>query len=312
MKEYRELPEFTFQKGLRLSLAEQEQIASVIRSLRMEHSVESQELSAERLKEIGNIMEGVAAWIKNTLNLDVKSRIPPLKRITIFSVEDWPEVVKKYNISADAEGLNSDVNEVSLVDQKNEKRFKAIVFHELVHAFSRRSVHIKTREDHSGRDIEVRLFGFRNFKNNRFNWLNEIVTDMISIEIASADKEPSSQEITTNLSEYYKNGVIMLDMIFEKMSEITGRTVLDIKNELYTSYFDGDLSKLRTFKEVFGVKSLQLLSLLKHGDYPTTYLEYVATKFFELNGEEFLRRIAVLESGGEVTLSDGVAIKVNK
>jgi hypothetical protein len=312
MENFKELPEFSFNRDAGLTDQERERIASVMRRLTMELPVEQKTISLERLARVDYAISDIAEWLKSRLGLDARKRIPAMDRIKFFSKKEWPKVAEKYRQSPDSRGLNSEINEILMVEDENEEEMYGVLSHELIHCFSRRLINVRNREDGSGRDIGVKLYGFRNLKNNNFNWFNEIMTDTISIEVLSNSDRPESQATLANLTEYYKNGVILLDMIFERMAQKTGKNQSEIRDMLYSAYFDGDMAALKIFKDVFGVQALKLLSLLKDNECPATFLEMIASKYFEIDVDEYKKRVDEFGRGQELLLASGTKIKMAK
>lgn len=310
MEHMNRLPECSFFRGDNLTDLEKEHVTAALRDFSVDLPfIERRALSPDRLAEVTESISDISKWITNRLGLDPSGKVPDENRVSYFSDAEWRKVTEAISVPSDNTAVQDSMSGVILMKEctdKNERR--AILSHELVHSFTRRVVKVFQERGERKRQVGITLYGFRNAADDSFNWLNEVMTDSISIEVLSAS---GRTEILDNLPDNpYRRGVIFFDMVFEQIAVITGRDMRVVRNDFYVAYFDGDTSPLRVIRQVFGYQALKELAEMKEFSYPTDRLETLATEIFELDGEEFRRRVDLLKNGERLCLSNGISMRI--
>lgn len=308
----KELSEFSINP--RTNLTDKEIIDVVfpkLRNYRVCLSIEPEKLPQEKVVLINNAISDTVSWLEDRLGFDASKRIPKIDQIKFFKEENWSKVLKAQNRNDDVAGLMC-FNDILILDARNQNEMLDVLYHELAHYFSRKSVY-SVREGEKINTEIISMIGFSGYKKNNFvyGWLNEIMTEMIKLEILSSNKNCKNNRVLHNLLDTYSlNGIIFMDMIFDKMGEKLGKDQLDIRNTLYSSYFDGSMANLRIIKDTFGVNSLRTISKLKNSRCPSEYLSHIGQKYFEIDGDQYERKVQILEQKQELLLTNGIRIKI--
>ncbi|NTW15702.1 MAG: hypothetical protein HGA38_05065 [Candidatus Moranbacteria bacterium] len=265
MERMNRLPDYSFFRGDNLTDSEKERVAAAVRDYALDLPVERQALAPERLSEVAESISDISEWITNRLGLDPSERVPDESRVSFFSDDEWYKVTESIGVPSDNVAVQNSANGVILMKEcadENERR--AILSHELIHGFSRKVVKVARERTGEKRPAGITLYGFRNATDDSFNWLNEVMTDSINIEVLSASRRTGTSEILDNLPDNpYRRGIILFDMVFERIADITGRDMRAVRNDFYAAYFDGDVSPLRVIRQVFGSRALKQLAEMK-------------------------------------------------
>jgi hypothetical protein len=200
--------------------------------------------------------------------------------------------------------------------------------HEVGHSFALRSFRLTTEESDGPTDL-VRLQGYGNLVNKKFNFMNEIINEMLNLEMC-ADYLGRDSLNSQKLIGYYP-GVIWFDILFKKVAERLGRNEQELRFDLYRGCLKGDHRALRVFIEALekhalptedalirrflGSRSLRSLSALTENNYTpkelALYLTFLGLTKLEVEEmqKKMFTKIIQYEKGLETEIMGHVKIK---
>jgi len=314
------MEKFRFNKSAHLSEAEKKATERWLADLYLESDViKSREIdSIEYALKIDYLICSGTDWAKEKLGIDLKLRIPSLKKIRFIYERDTPEEDRDPNVSAIHEAKSGSIY---IIESSDEARTMNTLSHEIVHAFSNTTLQIERQE--FGVGIEVSHSGFRGATNDTFKYFNELVTEAINIIILEYHRKQQNgiDYLEPGHGIGYANGVLFFDTLVKAAAEKLGEKEDDIRSEIFRGYFRGDFTVLKVFTRAFGSVSgepiLKTLSMLKEDYYPSELLHIllVALKIESSilpSESDYLKKWEKYKSGKPIEILGGITIHKNK
>jgi hypothetical protein len=169
----------------------------------------------ERLPDIlADFRDSAIEAIKNgylPISVDLlESRMGETKVYLADNMEMFDDVCGTYRASTGV---------IKVVANPDEKRQKEDIYHEMVHTLSGRTLLLKNKIDNEKKNVEHQRIGLSfdvvdtagAFKEKKFRWINEAVTEEIAIKLSESEDGTYPEE-RKNLNVLYGNGLLREDL----------------------------------------------------------------------------------------------------
>ena len=267
----------------------------------------------ERCRDRNSIIENHTQWVEQFLGIPVKNRVPQVeKKIKFYDKNTYEKINEREGNKRSCMGhSNFTTGEIKAVWLEDNKPQSLQIFgHELIHSLSKKIFRITG----SGRNFSLitHSAGYENSHNGELGYFNEILTEMMNVDALNYCRDRKWGDNLTGSAVGYHEGVILFDMIFQKMAELKKTDIWSIKKGLYKGYLDGDFSALRVFSDslpkyiidtMFG-KGLFSLTLTDGNAFNLNLLARNAG----INEQEYLDKLLKYSSGQEIELCSGVKL----
>lgn len=306
----KELPEYKFAASADMTEQSIRDVSEFLAGYDIEFPAEDQEKSAERIREINGLIENQLLWLETTLGLSAKARTPLIEKIKFYKPEAWQKLDVPSQNTSRSEGFHTTpIRKIMVLEHADKRRTLLNLNHEIVHALSRLTLHIRKKGD-KRHVAQGRMLGYDSLVSGSLRTLNEVVTETINLETIDFYKhQADGKDYSGGREPAYALGVIFLDMALESIARSSNKTHEEVRGDLYRGYFEGDPSALRIFDKTFGRGALKILSSLTIDQKGFDTLVETA-KIFKVDAEGFKSRVSRYQSGQTVRLYSGIDIRL--
>ena len=256
------LPRYYFDNIANLSKSEIQDLTFHIRHYEENlPAIESRGINLEEFATIDYLLLNQNDWVAEKFNLSLENRCPEMCKIHFLLENEMEEWQKFYSLSKNTYGSFKSYGTIFVVDFGKAPQTFGYLNHELVHSNSAIRFNASKRKDNFF-DVSDQFIGYYNFKNKKFNVLNEALTEMINIETLDyfRNNEKHGKDILGSYHLSYKPEVLFFDLLIEEAGKRLNMCSNQIRNELYKGYFTGSFKPLNLFEKAFGKGTLKTLA----------------------------------------------------
>ncbi|MDO8493546.1 MAG: hypothetical protein Q7S19_03330 [bacterium] len=320
MKSPEKVEHVVFNAGAKITQKQKDGLLHFVRNNRF---LDEAEISKENLTLVSKLKNNYLAWGKKILGIDLSERAPDSTRVHIQPKDS----AKALEISSRHRGADEtlsgyavrEAEEIVIWEKTDRQSIKETLNHEFTHIFSHKSMIVKEQDKKFG--LKIQNTGYSNLNNTRTTesgekeespilaGFDEMMTETINIEVLNNLKKENGQDYLEMSVGYYP-GVLLLDMIIEKIAEKTKQNEKDIRKNLYRGYFQGKMGELRAIKNVFGLEAMNFLSRVKPLNLMDAGSMFASAEdIFKLDSQKYFSKVLDYEEGATITLSNGIKIK---
>lgn len=192
------------------------------------------------------------------LGLDISSRLPASEKVHLYTHEEFGKVREDFSLVLGSVAVNTLHGDVYATAPASGPQALYSTTHEIVHLASNHALKLYPiyKDDEVRLGLEKQHNGYSNSRHGTFNTLNEILTEMTSLELKRHywPQHPELAEVAEEELEEigYHSSVVFFDELLKHYYD----DPRDIFKKLQRGMFTGDMGVLRVLTEKLGSETM--------------------------------------------------------